>query len=37
MLAQQSGGAIVNIASTNSFRARPRKAAYNAAKHGVIA
>ncbi len=33
---ERGGGAIVNIASTNSFRALPRQAAYTAAKHGVI-
>ncbi len=36
MLAQGSGGAIVNIASTNSFRPQPHQSAYTASKHGVI-
>ncbi len=36
MLATGRGGAIVNIASTNSFRPQPHQAAYTAAKHGVI-
>jgi glucose 1-dehydrogenase len=30
------GGAIVNIASTNSYRPQPRQAAYTASKHGVL-
>jgi NAD(P)-dependent dehydrogenase (short-subunit alcohol dehydrogenase family) len=30
------GGAIVNIASTNSFRPQPHQAAYTASKHGVL-
>jgi NAD(P)-dependent dehydrogenase (short-subunit alcohol dehydrogenase family) len=30
------GGAIVNIASTNSFRPQPGQPAYTAAKHGVL-
>ena len=32
----QGSGAIVNIASVNSFRPQPRQSAYTAAKHGVI-
>ena len=36
MLAQGSGGTIVNLGSTNSFRPQPRQTAYTAAKHGVI-
>ena len=36
MLAQGSGGAIVNIASTNSFRPQPHQSAYTASKHGVL-
>ena len=36
MLAQGTGGAIVNIASTNSFRPQPNQSAYTASKHGVI-
>jgi glucose 1-dehydrogenase len=36
MLAAGRGGAIVNIASTNSFRPQPHQAAYTAAKHGVL-
>ena len=32
----RGGGAIVNIASTNSFRPLPKQAAYTATKHGVI-
>ena len=36
MLAQGSGGAIVNIASTNSFRPQPHQSVYTATKHGVI-
>ena len=36
MLAGGTGGAIVNIASTNSFRPQPHQAAYTATKHGVI-
>ena len=35
-LAQGAGGAIVNIASTNSFRPQPHQSAYTASKHGVI-
>jgi NAD(P)-dependent dehydrogenase (short-subunit alcohol dehydrogenase family) len=36
-LAQRpAGGAIVNIASTNSFRPQPNQSAYTASKHGVI-
>jgi NAD(P)-dependent dehydrogenase (short-subunit alcohol dehydrogenase family) len=30
------GGAIVNMASTSGVRARPKRAAYSASKHGVI-
>ena len=36
MLAQGEGGAIVNIASTNSFRPQPNQSAYTASKHGVL-
>ena len=36
MLAQGSGGAIVNIASTNSFRPQHDQPAYTASKHAVI-
>lgn len=36
MLAQGRGGAIVNIASTNSFRPQTNQAAYTASKHGVL-
>ena len=36
MLAQGGGGAIVNIASTNSFRPQPHQSAYTASKHGVL-
>ena len=36
ILAQGTGGAIVNIASTNSFRPQPNQSAYTASKHGVI-
>lgn len=36
MLAQGHGGAIVNIASTNSFRPQTNQAAYTASKHGVL-
>lgn len=36
MLAQGTGGAIVNIASTNSFRPQPHQSAYSASKHGVL-
>jgi len=36
MLAQGRGGAIVNIASTNSFRSQPNQAGYTATKHGVL-
>jgi NAD(P)-dependent dehydrogenase (short-subunit alcohol dehydrogenase family) len=36
MLAQGRGGAIVNIASTNSFRPQPHQSAYTATKHGVL-
>jgi NAD(P)-dependent dehydrogenase (short-subunit alcohol dehydrogenase family) len=33
---QRGGGAIVNIASVNSFRPLPKQAAYTASKHGVL-
>jgi len=33
---KQGGGAIVNISSTQGFRARPDTPAYAASKHGVI-
>jgi NAD(P)-dependent dehydrogenase (short-subunit alcohol dehydrogenase family) len=36
MLGQGDGGAIVNIASTNSFRPQPHQSVYTATKHGVI-
>lgn len=36
MLASGRGGAIVNIASTNSFRPQPNQPAYTASKHGVL-
>jgi glucose 1-dehydrogenase len=36
MLAAGRGGAIVNIASTNSFRPQPHQSAYTASKHGVL-
>ena len=36
MLQQGGGGAIVNIASTNSFRPQPHQSAYTASKHGVL-
>ncbi len=36
MLAGGNGGAIVNIASTNSFRPQPHQSGYTASKHGVI-
>jgi glucose 1-dehydrogenase len=36
MLAQGRGGAIVNVASTNSFRPQPHQSCYTATKHGVI-
>ena len=36
MLDQGGGGAIVNIASTNSFRPQPHQSAYTASKHGVL-
>ena len=36
LLAQGGGGAIVNIASTNSFRPQPHQSAYSASKHGVL-
>lgn len=36
LLAQGSGGSIVNISSVSSFRPQPNNAAYVAAKHGVI-
>ena len=32
---EQGSGAIVNIASTNSYRPQPRQAAYTASKYGV--
>ena len=32
---EQGAGAIVNIASTNSYRPQPRQAAYTASKYGV--
>lgn len=36
MLAGSHGGAIVNIASTNSFRPQPNQPAYTASKHAVL-
>jgi NAD(P)-dependent dehydrogenase (short-subunit alcohol dehydrogenase family) len=33
---ERGGGAIVNIASTNSFRPQPKQAVYTATKHGVV-
>jgi NAD(P)-dependent dehydrogenase (short-subunit alcohol dehydrogenase family) len=36
MLSQGEGGAIVNIASTNSFRPQPHQSVYTATKHGVL-
>jgi NAD(P)-dependent dehydrogenase (short-subunit alcohol dehydrogenase family) len=33
---QRGGGAIVNIASTNSFRPLPKQSVYTATKHGVV-
>ena len=33
---ERGGGAIVNIASTNSFRAQPNQPAYTASKHAVL-
>jgi len=33
---ERGGGAIVNIASTNSFRPRPKQSVYTATKHGVV-
>ena len=36
MLATDRGGAIVNIASTNSYRPQPSQPAYTAAKHAVL-
>lgn len=36
MLETGNGGAIVNIASTNSFRPQPHQTAYTASKHGVL-
>ena len=36
MLKPGRGGAIVNIASTNSFRPQPNQPAYTASKHGVL-
>src|SRR5262245_10890899 len=35
-LAQGGGAAIVNIASTNSFRPQPHQSVYTATKHGVL-
>ena len=35
MIAQKSGGKIVNVGSTSGFRGRPRAIAYTAAKGGV--
>ena len=36
MLVQGSGGTIVNLGSTNSFRPQPHQTAYTASKHAVI-
>jgi NAD(P)-dependent dehydrogenase (short-subunit alcohol dehydrogenase family) len=36
MLAQGTGGTIVNIASTNSYRPQPHQSAYTASKYGVL-
>jgi NAD(P)-dependent dehydrogenase (short-subunit alcohol dehydrogenase family) len=36
MLREGTGGAIVNIASTNAFRPQPNQPAYTASKHGVL-
>ena len=36
MLAQGRGGAIVNVASTSSYRPQPRQPAYTASKFGVL-
>jgi NAD(P)-dependent dehydrogenase (short-subunit alcohol dehydrogenase family) len=36
MLAAGNGGAIVNIASTNSYRPQPNQSAYTASKHAVL-
>jgi glucose 1-dehydrogenase len=36
MLRQGSGGTIVNLGSTNSFRPQPNQSAYTASKHGVL-
>ena len=36
MLARGGGGAIVNVASTNSFRPQPHQSAYTATKHAVL-
>ncbi|MGY1810822.1 SDR family NAD(P)-dependent oxidoreductase [Blastococcus sp. SYSU D00669] len=36
MRTQGRGGAVVNIASTNSFRPQPHQPAYTASKHGVL-
>jgi NAD(P)-dependent dehydrogenase (short-subunit alcohol dehydrogenase family) len=36
LIDQGRGGAIVNIASTNSFRPQPGQSCYTATKHGVI-
>jgi len=33
---ERGGGAIVNIASTNSFRPLPKQSVYTATKHGVV-
>jgi len=35
-LAQDAGGTIVNLASTNSFRPQSNQSAYTASKHGVL-
>jgi NAD(P)-dependent dehydrogenase (short-subunit alcohol dehydrogenase family) len=36
MMAAGTRGAVVNIASTNSFRPQPNQPAYTASKHGVL-
>jgi NAD(P)-dependent dehydrogenase (short-subunit alcohol dehydrogenase family) len=36
MQREGTGGAIVNIASTNAFRPQPNQAIYTASKHGVL-
>ena len=36
MIAQGTGGTIVNLGSTNSFRPQPNQTAYTASKHAVI-